>query len=145
MKLASLKSGRDGALVVVSNDLAWYADASHIAPTLQAALDDWDRARPALAAEVAEFDPELLRRLDVPPGMTGIWQVEARDIPDFDAYRRLDLYYVENWRFTLDLVVLVLTAQVVFSRLVGCVVDRLRNILRRCNQDVRRALRPRSR
>ena len=43
MKLASLKAGRDGKLVVVSNDLAWYADASHIAPTLQAALDDWDR------------------------------------------------------------------------------------------------------
>ena len=43
MKLASLKSGRDGKLVVVSNDLAWYADAGHIAPTLQAALDDWDR------------------------------------------------------------------------------------------------------
>lgn len=43
MKLASLKSGRDGRLVVVSSDLAWYADASRIAPTLQAALDDWDR------------------------------------------------------------------------------------------------------
>ena len=40
MKLASLKRGRDGALVVVSNDLAWCADAGHIAPTLQAALDD---------------------------------------------------------------------------------------------------------
>lgn len=53
MKLASLKldrkSGRDGKLVVVSDDLAWYADAAHIAPTLQAALDDWDRAQPGLA------------------------------------------------------------------------------------------------
>lgn len=48
MKLASLKSGRDGRLVVVSDDLAWCADAAHIAPTLQAALDDWDRAEPAL-------------------------------------------------------------------------------------------------
>ncbi len=43
MKLASLKHGRDGRLVVVSNDLAWYADAGHIVGTLQAALDDWDR------------------------------------------------------------------------------------------------------
>ena len=50
MKLASLKSGRDGSLVVVSDDLAWYATASHIAPTLQSALDDWDRVAPALAA-----------------------------------------------------------------------------------------------
>jgi fumarylacetoacetate (FAA) hydrolase len=48
MKLASLKHGRDGRLVVVSDDLAWCADAGHIAPTLQAALDDWDQAEPAL-------------------------------------------------------------------------------------------------
>lgn len=48
MKLASLKSGRDGRLVVVSDDLAYYADAAHIAPTLQAALDDWDRVEPLL-------------------------------------------------------------------------------------------------
>jgi fumarylacetoacetate (FAA) hydrolase len=48
MKLASLKHGRDGKLVVVSNDLAWCAEAGHIAPTLQAALDDWDRLEPDL-------------------------------------------------------------------------------------------------
>ena len=48
MKLGSLKSGRDGRLVVVSDDLAWCADAGHIAPTLQAALDDWERAAPLL-------------------------------------------------------------------------------------------------
>jgi fumarylacetoacetate (FAA) hydrolase len=43
MKLASLKGGRDGRLVVVSKDLAWFTDASHVAPTLQAALDHWGR------------------------------------------------------------------------------------------------------
>ena len=43
MKLASLKGGRDGRLVVVSKDLAWFADAGHIAPTMQAALDHWSR------------------------------------------------------------------------------------------------------
>lgn len=48
MKLASLKGGRDGRLVVVSNDLAWCADASSIAPTLQAALDNWYDAEPLL-------------------------------------------------------------------------------------------------
>ncbi|MFD1950041.1 fumarylacetoacetate hydrolase family protein [Sphingomonas arantia] len=48
MKLGSLKSGRDGRLVVVSRDLAWCADAGHIAPTMQAALDDWERVEPAL-------------------------------------------------------------------------------------------------
>ena len=50
MKLASLKSGRDGRLVVVSRDLAWYAPADAIAPSLQAALDDWDRCEPMLRA-----------------------------------------------------------------------------------------------
>jgi fumarylacetoacetate (FAA) hydrolase len=48
MKLASLKSGRDGHLVVVSNDLAWFTDAEAVAPTLQAALDDWARCEPLL-------------------------------------------------------------------------------------------------
>ena len=48
MKLASLKGGRDGRLVVVSNDLAWCADASSIAPTFQAALDNWDDLEPLL-------------------------------------------------------------------------------------------------
>jgi len=50
MKLASLKGGRDGRLVVVSNDLAWFTDAGTIAPTLQAALDDWERCEPMLKA-----------------------------------------------------------------------------------------------
>ena len=48
MKLASLKSGRDGRLVVVSRDLAWCVTADGIAPTLQAALDDWERCEPLL-------------------------------------------------------------------------------------------------
>lgn len=60
MKLASLKSGRDGRLVVVSDDLAWYADAAHIAPTLQAALDDWDRHEPALRNLAADLSHEAI-------------------------------------------------------------------------------------
>lgn len=56
MKLASLKSGRDGHLVVVSDDLAWYADAAHIAPTLQAALDDWGNIAPRLEALATDLE-----------------------------------------------------------------------------------------
>jgi len=48
MKLASLKNGRDGKLVVVSKDLTRYTDAGRVAPTLQAALDDWDKVKPGL-------------------------------------------------------------------------------------------------
>jgi fumarylacetoacetate (FAA) hydrolase len=50
MKLASLKHGRDGRLVLVSSDLNWFTDAFLIAPTLQAALDNWDRLEPDLRA-----------------------------------------------------------------------------------------------
>ena len=53
MKLASLKEGRDGRLVVVSKDLTRCADAAAVAPTLQAALDDWDAAAPRLT-EIAD-------------------------------------------------------------------------------------------
>jgi fumarylacetoacetate (FAA) hydrolase len=50
MKLASLTGGRDGRLVVVSDDLAWCVEAVEVAPTLQAALDDWERCEPLLRA-----------------------------------------------------------------------------------------------
>ena len=60
MKLGSLKEGRDGRLVVVSHDLAWCADASHIAPTLQAALDDWDRVKPELELLATDLAHEVI-------------------------------------------------------------------------------------
>jgi fumarylacetoacetate (FAA) hydrolase len=50
MKRASLKGGRDGRLVVVSDDLAWCTEAALVAPTLQAALDDWTHCEPKLRA-----------------------------------------------------------------------------------------------
>ena len=56
MKLASLKGGRDGRLVVVSRDLARCIDASAVAPTLQAALDDWEGCEPGLAALATEVN-----------------------------------------------------------------------------------------
>ncbi len=62
MKLASLKSGRDGRLVVVSNDLAWYADAAHIALTLQAALDNWEEIAPRLEALATDLEHAVIPR-----------------------------------------------------------------------------------
>lgn len=62
MKLASLPQRRDGRLVVVSPDLAWYADADHIVPTLQAALDDWDRNALLLETLATELDHEAIPR-----------------------------------------------------------------------------------
>jgi fumarylacetoacetate (FAA) hydrolase len=60
VKLASLKQGRDGRLVVVSDDLAWYADATHISPTLQAALDNWAYAAPRLAALAEDLNHDAI-------------------------------------------------------------------------------------
>ncbi|MGI9624310.1 MAG: sugar transferase [Acidimicrobiales bacterium] len=80
--------------------------------------------RPALPTEVEAFDDELQTRHNVLPGITGLWQVEARDNPSFASYRRLDLFYVKNWSISLDLVILVLTAQTVLVRAAKGVVHR---------------------
>jgi exopolysaccharide biosynthesis polyprenyl glycosylphosphotransferase len=73
--------------------------------------------RPALPAEVARFSSELRQRERVLPGITGLWQVEARDNPSFEAYRRLDLFYVENWSIVLDLMILIGTVEQCVARL----------------------------
>ena len=62
--------------------------------------------RPALPSEVEAFDAELLARTRVKPGVTGLWQVEARDLASFDLYRRYDLLYVESWSIALDLAII---------------------------------------
>jgi exopolysaccharide biosynthesis polyprenyl glycosylphosphotransferase len=80
--------------------------------------------RPALPSEVADFDEVLLARTQVPPGMTGLWQVEARESAEFSTYRRLDLFYVENWSVTLDLVVLLATLESEIARIVRAVFGR---------------------
>ena len=74
--------------------------------------------RPALPREVAQFTGDVRGRELVMPGITGLWQVEARDNPSFDAYRRLDLFYVENWTLLLDVLILAATVEHVLVRFV---------------------------
>ena len=50
------------------------------------------------------------------PGITGMWQVEARDDPSFESYRMFDMYYVENWSLSLDLAIILGTAATVIVR-----------------------------
>jgi lipopolysaccharide/colanic/teichoic acid biosynthesis glycosyltransferase len=69
--------------------------------------------RPALFEERESFPPELLEREVLRPGLTGLWQVEARSDPDFDKYHQFDLDYVHNWTPWLDVKVLVRTPFVV--------------------------------
>jgi exopolysaccharide biosynthesis polyprenyl glycosylphosphotransferase len=59
--------------------------------------------RPPLPQEVAQYPDDVHRRLLVKPGLTGLWQVSGRSDLDWDESVRLDLYYVDNWSFLLDL------------------------------------------
>ena len=71
--------------------------------------------RPALPSEVSEYDRRELRRLAVTPGLSGLWQVSGRSNLDWADGIRLDLYYVENWSLTQDLVILWRTAKAVLT------------------------------
>lgn len=71
--------------------------------------------RPPIASEVEKYELEHFRRLEVTPGLTGLWQVQARHDPSFAKYIELDTAYVENWSFWLDLKILLRTAGVVLQ------------------------------
>jgi exopolysaccharide biosynthesis polyprenyl glycosylphosphotransferase len=62
--------------------------------------------RPAVPDEVAQYADHVHRRLVVKPGLTGLWQVNGRSDLSWDESVRLDLRYVENWSFALDLQIL---------------------------------------
>jgi exopolysaccharide biosynthesis polyprenyl glycosylphosphotransferase len=71
--------------------------------------------RPPIASEVMEYKLGHLRRLDVTPGITGLWQVQGRQDPSFDSYVSLDVTYIESWNIWLDLKIIIRTVGVVFS------------------------------
>jgi exopolysaccharide biosynthesis polyprenyl glycosylphosphotransferase len=65
--------------------------------------------RPPLPSEVAQYPEDVLRRLVVKPGLTGLWQVSGRSDLSWEDSVRLDLRYVENWSLAFDLVILLRT------------------------------------
>jgi exopolysaccharide biosynthesis polyprenyl glycosylphosphotransferase len=71
--------------------------------------------RPALPDEVAQWDDDVAERLRVLPGLTGMWQVFGRSDASFETYKRLDLYYVDNWSLRHDAVICAKTFRVVMS------------------------------
>jgi exopolysaccharide biosynthesis polyprenyl glycosylphosphotransferase len=71
--------------------------------------------RPALAHEVNRYELPHLRRLDVTPGITGLWQVQARQDPSFDSYVSLDLEYIDSWSPWLDFKIILRTIGVVVA------------------------------
>ena len=58
--------------------------------------------RPPLPAEVEQYQEWHKRRLEVSPGITGLWQVSGRSELTFDEMALLDIYYIENWSLGLD-------------------------------------------
>jgi exopolysaccharide biosynthesis polyprenyl glycosylphosphotransferase len=72
--------------------------------------------RPPLHSEVQEYERHVRRRFLVKPGITGPWQVGGRSNLSWEESVRLDLYYVENWTLTGDLIILFRTARAVLAR-----------------------------
>jgi len=72
--------------------------------------------RPALASEVEQWSAEVHERLRVLPGITGMWQVSGRSDTSFDEYKRLDLYYVDNWTLAHDLRIVARTVPAVLAK-----------------------------
>jgi exopolysaccharide biosynthesis polyprenyl glycosylphosphotransferase len=71
--------------------------------------------RPALPDEVEQWDDAVTERLRVLPGLTGMWQVSGRSESTFEEYKRLDLYYVDNWSLGHDVRICAKTVGVVLS------------------------------
>ena len=71
--------------------------------------------RPPLEREVKEYEEWQLRRIDVTPGMTGLWQVSGRSDLPFSQMVQLDIYYIEHWSIWLDIKILLKTIPAVLS------------------------------
>lgn len=73
--------------------------------------------RPPLPSETAQYSENDWRRMEVLPGMTGLWQVSGRSSLTFEEMVRLDLFYIENWSVSFDLGLLLRTIPaVLFAR-----------------------------
>jgi len=71
--------------------------------------------RPPLPSEVEQYEDDMLRRLNVLPGLTGLWQVSGRSDLSWEDTVRLDLYYVDNWSMVQDVLILARTVTAVLA------------------------------
>jgi exopolysaccharide biosynthesis polyprenyl glycosylphosphotransferase len=71
--------------------------------------------RPPVPDECAQYQLEYLRRLDVKPGLTGLWQVYGRKHPSFEKALSLDVQYIEGWNLWLDIQIVLRTIPVLFQ------------------------------
>ncbi|HEX6124052.1 MAG TPA: sugar transferase [Pyrinomonadaceae bacterium] len=70
--------------------------------------------RPPIRYEVEDYDLRHRKRLDMKPGITGLWQVSGRNRLTFEEMVRIDLFYIENWSLWLDLKIILLTLPAVW-------------------------------
>lgn len=70
--------------------------------------------RPPIPYEVEEYDIWHRKRLDMKPGITGLWQVSGRNRLTFDEMVKIDIFYIENWSLWLDLKIILLTLPAIF-------------------------------
>jgi exopolysaccharide biosynthesis polyprenyl glycosylphosphotransferase len=75
----------------------------------------WVGPRPTTLDETAQYEEWHLKRLEVLPGLTGLWQVSGRSDLPFDEMVKLDLYYAENWSLVFDLAIILKTIPVVLK------------------------------
>ncbi|HBE82360.1 MAG TPA: polyprenyl glycosylphosphotransferase, partial [Blastocatellia bacterium] len=71
--------------------------------------------RPPIPYEVESYKLWHRKRLDMKPGITGLWQVSGRNRLRFDEMVRMDIFYIENWSLWLDLKIILLTLPAVFK------------------------------
>lgn len=71
--------------------------------------------RPPEEDETSEYEIDQLRRLDAIPGITGLWQISARDDPSFEKAVTLDIRYIQNWNYFLDIQILIKTIPAVLK------------------------------
>lgn len=76
--------------------------------------------RPPLPGEVALYKPHHFRRLEVTPGITGLWQVTARNVADFEEWVRLDAHYIDHQGLFLDLWIMLRTPKAILSGKGAC-------------------------
>jgi exopolysaccharide biosynthesis polyprenyl glycosylphosphotransferase len=76
----------------------------------------WVGPRPPTPSEVAQYSDWHHKRLDVTPGLTGLWQVSGRSDLTFDEMVKLDLYYAENWSLAVDTMIILKTVPAVLGR-----------------------------
>ena len=71
--------------------------------------------RPPIPSEVKRYKPEWHKRLNMKPGITGLWQISGRnEIVDFDDWVKLDLKYINDWSIKLDFLIILKTILHIF-------------------------------